>query len=447
MPDVSDMELLRDYARLDSEDAFEELVRRHVNLVYSAAFRHVGIAAHAEEITQAVFVILSRKAAGLRPDTIIEAWLFETTRLTALSFLRGERRRQLREKEACMQSAFQESGDKPAWNQLAPLLDEAMARLGKKDREAVVLRFFKDKSLNEVAIALKTTEVAAQSRVHRAVKKLHKFFLKRGIYSTTAAISMAISANSIQAAPALLAKTTTAVALAKGATVSTSTLTLAKGALKIMAWTKAKTAIVAGVALLLTAGTCVTLQKLDRWEIISLKRINYDRSTPKGALFFMRRALVSGDSNGYADSFQLTDQDEALRSSLKLMVQSFAELHRVLAVKYGEASANVVIQNTAPGLMPKEMIDSGQVKADGGRMLMSFGGKNSPKSMAILELAQSNGAWQLSPESLFLGASKENITQTMTQCAVVIQKIIPEVQKGAYPNAGAVGLAIKHEMD
>jgi DNA-directed RNA polymerase specialized sigma24 family protein len=102
MPDVSDMELLRDYDRQGLEEAFAELVRRHINLVYSVALRHVRVAAHAEEITQAVFVILARKAAGLRPDTILEGWLHETTRLTALSFLRGERRRQFREQEAYM---------------------------------------------------------------------------------------------------------------------------------------------------------------------------------------------------------------------------------------------------------------------------------------------------------------------------------------------------------
>jgi RNA polymerase sigma factor (sigma-70 family) len=253
MPDMSDMELLQDYARHGSEAAFAGLVQRHVNLVYSAALRQVGIAAHAEEITQAVFVILARKAARLRPDTILEAWFYQTTRLTSLSFLRGERRRQWREQEAFMQSALQESGEPPIWNQLAPLLDEAMSRLGKTDREAVVLRYFKGKSLHGVAAALKTTEAAAQSRVHRAVEKLRKYFLRRGIDSTTAAITGAISANSIQAAPVALAKSITAVAFAKGATASTSTLTLIKGALKIMAWTKMKTAIVAGAVVILAA--------------------------------------------------------------------------------------------------------------------------------------------------------------------------------------------------
>src|ERR1017187_4281795 len=137
MPDVSDMELLRDYDRQGSEDAFAALVQRHINLVYSVALRHVGIAAHAEEITQAVFVILARKAARLRPDTILEGWLHETTRLTALSFLRGERRPQFREQEAYMQSTLQESTDASAWNNFAPLLGEGLSRLGKKDRDAV----------------------------------------------------------------------------------------------------------------------------------------------------------------------------------------------------------------------------------------------------------------------------------------------------------------------
>jgi uncharacterized protein (TIGR03435 family) len=255
MPDVSDMDLLRDYQRQSSEEAFAELVRRHINLVYSAALRHAGIAAHAEEITQAVFVILARKAAGLRPDTILDAWLYETTRWTALSFLRGERRRQWREQEAYMQSTFRESTGDPVWHQLSPLLDEAMARLGKKEREAVVLRFFREKSLREVAAALQVTEAAAQSRVHRALEKLHRYFARGGVSSTTAIIAGAISAHSIQAAPAALAKAVTAVAFAKGATAGGSTLTLIKGALKIMAWTKAKMAIVSGVVVLIAAGT------------------------------------------------------------------------------------------------------------------------------------------------------------------------------------------------
>ena len=126
------------------------------------------------------------------------------------------------------------------WNQIAPLLDGAMEQLGQKDHDALVLRFFEDRNFAEVGAALGTSEDAAKMRVNRALEKLRKFFTKRGVSSTTAIIAGAISANSVQAAPVALAKTVTAMAIAKGAAASGSTLTLIKGALKIMAWTKVK---------------------------------------------------------------------------------------------------------------------------------------------------------------------------------------------------------------
>jgi RNA polymerase sigma factor (sigma-70 family) len=268
MPDANDMELLRDYARRNSDAAFAELVQRHVSLVFSVALRHVGIAAHAEEITQAVFIILARKADRLRPNTILEAWLYETTRLTALSFLRGERRRQFREQEAYMESALNETGTAVTtdggapdqnWNQLAPLLDEAMSRLGEKDRAAVVLRFFKNKKISDVAAAMQVSEAAAQRRVLRALEKLRKSFARRGVSSTTAILAGTIAAHSVQAAPAGLTKTISAVAVTKGATISTSTLTLIKGALKVMAWTKMKTVAAVGAIIIFAAGTTTGL--------------------------------------------------------------------------------------------------------------------------------------------------------------------------------------------
>src|ERR1035438_4045566 len=231
MDDSSDMELVRDYVRLNSETAFAELVQRHISLVYSAAIRHIGIAAQAEEVTQAVFIILARKAASLRTETILEGWLFETTRLTALSFLRGERRRQSREQEAYMQSTLQDAVSDPVWNQLSPLLDEAMSHLRKNDRDVMLLRYFKGKSVRETAEALQIKESAAQQRIVRTIKKLRNYFGKRGVTSTAEAITGAISANSVQAAPVTLAKSVTAVAMAKGAAASISTLALVKATL------------------------------------------------------------------------------------------------------------------------------------------------------------------------------------------------------------------------
>ena len=256
-----DLTLLREYAKRNSEEAFAALVARHVNLVYSVALRSVCDPHLAGEITQAVFIILARKAESLGPQTILPGWLCRTARYAGANALTIQRRRQHREQEAHMQSILNEAANEPAetWNQIAPLLDGAMEQLGQKDHDALVLRFFEGRNFKEVGAALGASEDAAKKRVNRALEKLRKFFTKRGVSSTTAILAGAISANSVQAAPVALAKSVTAVAIAKGAAASGSTLTLIKGALKIMAWTKAKTAIVAGAIMLLVAGTVTIL--------------------------------------------------------------------------------------------------------------------------------------------------------------------------------------------
>ena len=149
--------------------------------------------------------------------------------------------------------------DSDVWPQIEPLLDAAMARLSQADHHALVLRFFDGKSMKEVGAALGASEDAAKMRINRAVEKLRLFFSRRGIVVSVAILTAAISANSVQSAPATLAKTAAAVALAKGATASTPTATLIKGVLKIMAWTKTKMAIVAGVAALLVTGTATVV--------------------------------------------------------------------------------------------------------------------------------------------------------------------------------------------
>jgi RNA polymerase sigma factor (sigma-70 family) len=295
------MELLRDYDRHGSETAFAELVRRHVALVYSAALRRVGVAAQAEEITQVVFVILARKAGTLRRDTILEGWLYETTRLTALSFMRGERRRQFREQEAYMQSTIQASADDPVWLQLSPLLDEAMARLNKKDRDAVMLRFFKEQSVREVAAALQVNEAVAQRRILRAVEKLRSFFNRRGIVVPAAVLTATISAHSVQAAPVTLAKTVTTVATVKGAAASASTLTLIHGALKLMAWSKSKTTIVGAIIILGIAATTTLMlhqahaSRKQTW--IRSQLVNAGYATPEAALKTMLWGIDQGDAD------------------------------------------------------------------------------------------------------------------------------------------------------
>ena len=256
-----DLTLLREYARRNSEEAFAALVSRHVNLVYSVALRQVRDPHLAEEITQAVFIILARKAGSLGPKTILSGWLCRTARYASANALTIQRRRQRREQEAHMQAILNEP-ESETWQQIAPLLDGAMEKLGQKDHDAVVLRFFEGRNFREVGAAMGASEDAAKMRVSRALEKLRRFFTKRGVSSTTAIIAGAISANSVQAAPVALAKSVTAVAIVKGSIAAASTLTLVKGIMKTMAWSKIKiaTAISAGVILLASVSTLIVAQ-------------------------------------------------------------------------------------------------------------------------------------------------------------------------------------------
>jgi len=256
MPSTDDIALLQSFVKEHSEAAFTTLVSRHIGLVYSAALRQTGSAPMAEEVTQAVFIILARKAGSLGKGVVLSGWLYQTARLTAANHLRAEIRRTRHEQEAYMNALDNEnetSADAAAWQQIAPALETAMGSLSQSDRDAIVLRYFENKDIPSVAAALNATETTARKRISRAVERLRKFFSKRGITLSATAIGMAVSVNSVQAAPVGLIATASTMA-SKGSAVTASTAALVKITMKTMTWIKFKFALGVATAVLLTGG-------------------------------------------------------------------------------------------------------------------------------------------------------------------------------------------------
>jgi RNA polymerase sigma factor (sigma-70 family) len=241
-----DATLLRDYARDHTEGDFAELVRRHLNLVYSAALRQVNGDAHlAQDVTQLVFSDLARKAATLAGHRVLAGWFFTSTRFAAAKLVRGERRRQSREQEAQLMHEISRSDSTASldWDRVRPMLDEALSELGERDREAILLRFMSGHDFEQVGARLSLSSNAARMRVDRAVDKLRALLARRGVTSTSAALALVLANQAVVAAPAGLAATITGTALVS------ATVTSGTAALAFMSVSKLQLTIVSAIVL------------------------------------------------------------------------------------------------------------------------------------------------------------------------------------------------------
>jgi len=237
--------LLAEYATNGSEAAFRELVGRYLDLVYSTAFRLVDGDAHrAQDVAQTVFVDLARRARMLSKGVMLGGWLHRHTCFVAATLLRGERRRQHRERQAMELKALNEQPE-PGLAHLAPVLDEAINQLGAEDRAAILLRFFEQRDLRSVGEALGSSENAAQKRVSRALDELRVLLKHRGVALSGAALGTVLVSEAVTAAPAGLAMGIAGTALASAAAGGGATLSL----LKYMTMTKLKLGLVSAIAL------------------------------------------------------------------------------------------------------------------------------------------------------------------------------------------------------
>ncbi len=305
-----DLELLARYARDGSEDAFAEIVRRHLDVVHAAALRQVRSEQLAKEVAQSTFMKLATEARRLRPDTVLVAWLYQVARCEAVDVVRREVRRQQREQVATEMNFLNARTAADQWTQIEPMLDEAMQSLGEMDRAAILLRYFEKKPLRTVGETLGATENGARKRVNRAVERLRRFFGKRGVTIGATGLAGLISTHAAQAAPVGLAVTiSTSAALFKGtgAAVSSTIFGLGKTAAIQSMTAIQKTLVSTAIAAALGTGIyearrvaqlqsqAEALQQQDTALSEENKQLREERNQAAGKLAAAQRTSARGD--------------------------------------------------------------------------------------------------------------------------------------------------------
>ncbi len=248
---MTDVQLLNLH-RSGDESAFPDLVRRHLPWVFGVARRRLRDSHMAEDVAQAVFILLHRKAPAFDADGAMINWLHKAAWYASENVIRQERRRKCRETEAAMLHTNQIPSDE--WSELAPILDDLIEKLSHTDREAILLRYYRDLTFAEVGEQIGSSEEAARKRVERAVEKLKRFVEQRGLTVASGALALTLSDQIRIQPPAGLISTSTTIASANSA-ISTSSQLIAKGASTLMFTATSKLiATAAAVILVLGAG-------------------------------------------------------------------------------------------------------------------------------------------------------------------------------------------------
>jgi len=296
---TSDADLLNAFSQGRSESAFDALVRRHLDLVHSAAFRLTGDAHLAHDVAQAVFVALAQHAAEVAGKVSrgnpLSAWLHVATRNLAAKLIRTESRRRARERESVAMNdqppldARHDATHDADWDRIAPHLDDGLAKLSPGDRNVVLLRFFERRSAREIGESLGIGEEAAQKRIRRAMDRLRTLLIRHTPEITTPILTALISAFTVKQAPSALAATITQTAL-NGAWVATPTaiqtwLTQVTSNLLMTKTQTAITVVLAAVVAIPLGVQQMQLQRIRAERLDDATLATFETAVPRGEIF------------------------------------------------------------------------------------------------------------------------------------------------------------------
>lgn len=241
-------DLLLEFRGTRAEAAFSELVRRYTNLVYSIAKRRVVDVTLAQEVSQIVFIRLAKAPPKLASEGQLLSWLHRTTVHASIDLWRSETRRRAREQHAVAMQI--DPTEEVAWKEMSPVLDEALDGLDDSDRQVILLRFFEQKTMADLARILDVSEDAAKMRVSRAIGRLRTRLSSLGAACSATLLGTLLYERSVEAAPSGLAATLSAIRIAAPAGLAGSLISLIIGSPAAKFLPAAAAIVIMGIAFL-----------------------------------------------------------------------------------------------------------------------------------------------------------------------------------------------------
>ena len=436
---MQDQQLLGEYRRTRSQQAFGELVGRYADVVYAAARRQVKAPAMAEDVAQAVFLLLSQKAGRIGRGELLAGWLLRATWFTSRRTLTAERRREYHERRA---AAMRTEATEPAWDTYSEEIDAAMAKLGAAERSAVTLRYFCGLSLREVGEQMSLSEDAARKRVDRGLEKLRTLLSKKVMVPSAAGLAVAMAANGSEAAPASV------LAIATGQ-ASASVVTLAKGVGKMLAWAKVRVAAVMCLGILAAGGMALVVGQIPTKPALAPAPSTVPSpsavakgpaSTPKGTVIAAYQAALAGDLEAHLRCFDYpSDQQTRILRQVVRASAAAGTLMDATAEKFGKEYRTALLGPMGMGVEPADVDRAGEtITGTTAEVDMGAAGPG------IIPLVKVGDVWLIKPQ--ILDRLNADSIATTERYVPQIQKLADAIRQGKFQTLDQAKLAMAKAM-